>query len=165
MTTFEIKSEMFALQELIDQPDIDMETGEVLDNSEALQALIDEIEEAKGDKADSIIYLAKEYEMRAKAVQEEIKRMQERKAMFARKVDKLKNLLDYLLGGEKIKTDHFTVFYAKSESTEIDDEGAIPETYWSFTPKLDKTAIKKAIKEGREIPGAHLLEKISVRWR
>ncbi len=52
----------------------------------------------------------------------------------------------------------------KSQAVEIDDEYALPE--WlavKTTSQPDKTAIKEALKAGRQIDGAQLLSRRS--WR
>ena len=60
MKTYEIKSEFFAIQELLEVEEFNGETGELIDNSEAVQALLSEIEDERNNKADSIAYLIKE---------------------------------------------------------------------------------------------------------
>lgn len=53
----------------------------------------------------------------------------------------------------------FTASFRKSTATEIDDESQIPQEYikQTITESIDKTAIKKAIQDGKEIPGAKLI--------
>ena len=50
------------------------------------------------------------------------------------------------------------ISFRESERLEVDDESKIPDEYIRVTVKKepDKTAIKKAIKDGREIDGVHL---------
>ena len=45
-----------------------------------------------------------------------------------------------------------------SEAVEIDDEQAIPDPYWRVKKEVDKVSIKKAIKDGYEVPGARIVE-------
>lgn len=168
-STYDIKSEFLALQELMENDEllIDSNTGEVIeDNTELLQSLLNDLESDKEEKADSIIYIAKEYKAKEDMLSAEIKRLQERKSMMVRNQDRLKNLLDYLLAGEKLKTSKFTIFYAKSEALEIIDESLVPSSYIAFTPKIDKTSLKKSVKNGEvEIDGISLKETIGIRWR
>ena len=51
-----------------------------------------------------------------------------------------------------------TISFRKSEQTIIDNETEIPDEFIAVTmvKKPDKTAIKNAIKSGREIKGAHI---------
>jgi hypothetical protein len=43
-------------------------------------------------------------------------------------------------------------------SVTITDEAAIPAEYWDYTPTLKKAAIKDALEEKKEVPGAELDE-------
>lgn len=58
----------------------------------------------------------------------------------------------------------FTVGTRKSTAVNIIDESAIPARYASavLSVKIDKTAIKDAIKNGEEVPGAQLVERKSL---
>lgn len=53
----------------------------------------------------------------------------------------------------------FTASFRKSTATEIDDESQIPQAYIKqiITERIDKTAIKQAIQNGEEVPGAKLI--------
>ncbi|HDV6036251.1 TPA: siphovirus Gp157 family protein [Staphylococcus pseudintermedius] len=82
---------------------------------------------------------------------------------------KIKSLQNYMLdsmkfkGETKFKTEEFTYFIRKSDSTQIDDENAIPEKYKiEQAPKINKTQIKKDIKAGIEVKGASLVENESL---
>lgn len=58
---------------------------------------------------------------------------------------------------EKLKTARVSVSYRNSESVTIDDLGSLTEEYIRIPePQADKTAIKKAIKAGKEVTGAHI---------
>jgi len=168
MNIYEIKQEMNALKELLEKDsfDVDQETGEVFDNSETLKELANEIELKLEEKADAIIYIHKEFEEAEKALKDEVKRLNERKTMMIRKQKQLKDLLDYILAGQKLKTTKFTIFYGKSESLEIVDESKVPQEFIAFTPKIDKTNLKKAVKNKEiEVDGIELKTNISLRWR
>ena len=68
-----------------------------------------------------------------------------------------KDYLSHALDGEKLKTARVSVFYKSNESVTIDDLGSLSEEYIRIPePQADKTAIKKAIKAGKEVAGAHL---------
>ena len=162
MRTFEIKQELFALQELMEQDDVDMETGEVVDNSDAINSLSDALDVEIDDKLDGIEYIKREFKAVEKSLADEIKRLQQRKAMMARKQEQLKQLQDFILSGEKRKTDKFTFYYGRSESVSLFDESLIPSEYIKLEPKIDKTEIKKALKRGEEIAGATLSESINL---
>ncbi len=56
------------------------------------------------------------------------------------------------------------ISFRASEQTVIDNADAVPEEYMTvkttYTP--NKTAIKEAIKAGKEVPGAHLEQKKNI---
>lgn len=64
----------------------------------------------------------------------------------------------------KVSAGTFTVGTRKSTAVNIIDESAIPARYANevVTVKIDKTAIKDAIKNGEEVPGAQLVERKSL---
>lgn len=78
-------------------------------------------------------------------------------------------MLDVMEGLDKPKVSAgtFTVGTRKSTAVNIIDESAIPARYASevVTVKIDKTAIKDAIKNGEEVPGAQLVERKSISIR
>ena len=58
---------------------------------------------------------------------------------------------------EKFKTARVSVYYKNNESVTIDDLGSLTKEYIRIPePFADKTAIKKALKEGKEVVGAHI---------
>ncbi|HGE9020677.1 TPA: siphovirus Gp157 family protein [Staphylococcus pseudintermedius] len=83
--------------------------------------------------------------------------------------NKIKSLQNYMLdsmrfkGETKFKTEEFTYFIRKSETTQIEDENVIPEKYKvEQAPKIDKTQIKKDIKAGIDVAGASIVENESL---
>lgn len=65
-------------------------------------------------------------------------------------------------GKPKVSAGTFTVGTRKSTAVNIIDEYSIPVRYEVVTVKIDKTAIKDAIKNGEEVPGAQLVERKSL---
>jgi len=160
-SVYDIKQEFFAIQELLENEEFDEITGELIDNSEAIQELLNEIQEDKANKADNIAYLINQAKGSQEAIKCEIDRLNERKKMFIRQEERLKQLLDFLLNGEKLKTDKFTFSYRTSQSVEIIDESLIPAEYLvvkeTFTP--DKKKIKEALADFNEVAGARIVVK------
>jgi len=167
MKTYEIKSEFFAIQELLENEEFNEETGELIDNSEAIQSLLSEIEDERDSKADNIAYLIKEANDTELSLKAEIDRLNERKKMFIRQQDSLKELLNFLLAGEKLKTDKFTYSYRNSQTVHIIDESLIPAEFLNvketFTP--DKKRIKEALSNFDEVAGAEIIVKKSLSVR
>ncbi|QDP65624.1 MAG: hypothetical protein GOVbin1454_18 [Prokaryotic dsDNA virus sp.] len=76
--------------------------------------------------------------------------------------------------GRRFQSDHGLVFVSKRQSLEIDDEKAFIELWLKNDPslitetvthKIDKIALKSALKNGRKIEGARLVEKLGVTFK
>ena len=169
MNTFEIRSELFTIKELIESDDFDInpETGEIIDNTKVFEVLLSEIELAKDEKANGIVYLIKDAKDSEVALQDEIKRLTERKAMFQRKQASMKELLSFLLQGEKLKTDRFTIFFKTTQSVDIVDETKIPAEFINVKEvfSIDKKRIKEQLQDFTEVEGATIIAKTSVQFR
>jgi len=164
MKTYEIKSEFLAIQELLEVEEFNEETGELIDNSDAVQALLNEIEDERDNKADSIAYLIKEANDTEEALKSEINRLSERKKMFIRQQDSLKQLLNFLLSGEKLKTAKFTFSYRSSQSVNIIDESLIPAEFLNVKEVVtpDKKLIKEALANFENVAGAETVVKTTL---
>lgn len=97
----------------------------------------------------------------------EIERLTAMKKRLDRERERVKEGLDAAcraLGVESVKGMHANISYRASEQTVIDDELSLPEEYLTvkttYTP--NKTAIKEAIKAGKEVPGAHIERKKNI---
>lgn len=144
MTLYEIDS---AIMDCVDE-----ETGEIID-LEKLEAL--NIERDK--KVEGIALAVKNYAAEAKAIKEEEEKLAKRRRSCENAAQRCKDYLSHALDGEKLKTARVSVSYRNSESVTIDDLGSLTEEYIRIPePQADKTAIKKAIKAGKEVAGAHL---------
>lgn len=64
----------------------------------------------------------------------------------------------------KIETPSVRLFLRHSTATEIDDLEKVPNLYKTTKVEqvADKTAIKKAIQDGVDVPGAHLIDNVSL---
>jgi hypothetical protein len=167
LTVFEIKKEFYDLANLmVDDLVVDETTGEILeDNTELLQGMLAELEATKEEKLTNIEYIKRDLKIRQEALKAEARRIAEKAKSLENNQKRLLELQDFLLGGEKLKGDKFTFFYGSSESLDIVDESAVPADYVSFVPKVDKTALKKDVKNGLEIEGITINKKISLRVR
>ena len=100
----------------------------------------------------------------SEAIKTEIERLTVMKKAIDSKIDKFKeyvkvNMQDLNL--EKIQTELGTLTIAKNPvSVEIYDETLIADEYKKekVTVSIDKTAIKNAIKSGKDVQGARLIE-------
>jgi hypothetical protein len=76
-----------------------------------------------------------------------------------------KYVLSNIEDGEKVKDAQAQISTRKSESCEIIDETLIPKELCNHIPeswKVDKTAVKKAIKEGQDIKGAKVISRLNL---
>ena len=89
----------------------------------------------------------------------EIKRLLELKQAHEKKISSVDKQIDYLLKLfkiDKLKTEINELSYRKSEAVVLVDETLIPTEFKKekVSISIDKTEIKKALKEGKEIPWA-----------
>ena len=152
-------------QEILDC--VDLETGEILD-TEKLDAL--QIERER--KLEGVALWIKDMKAEAAAVKEEADKLTARKKALDNKIESLKNWLLYALGGEKLKTPRCSVYQTHSQRVNVTDEEQLfgyiyslsaPSAFLRYKdPELNKDEIKKAMKDGKEFPGAVLEETESV---
>lgn len=152
MTLFEIDA---AIRACVIDGDraVDTETGEIIDHA-ALAAL----EMARDKKIENIAMWHKELLAEAAALKAEADKLMARRKTAENKAESLKSYLDEVLGGEKFKTARVAISYRKSEPVEITNQAKIPQEFLRVKTEPDKTAIKAALKAGKEVDGARLVE-------
>jgi hypothetical protein len=139
---------------------VDQETGEIID-PEALTALQME----RGKKLENVALWVKDLKAEAEAIGNEIKNLTARKKAAENKAERLKAWLAEALEGEVLKTSKVRVSYTHSTRLNVIDEASVvnyiethftePEEFLRFQmPEIRKDAVKAAIKDGAEIPGA-----------
>lgn len=139
--------------------EIDEETGEVLNAAD-----LDELQMAREQKIENIGLYIKNLEAEKDAVKHEKDNFADRQKRLEKKIDSLKGYLTYALDGQKFSTPKVAVSFRRSESVKITDEYLVPDDYCEFTMvrKPNKTNIKDALKKGKEIMGAELVEKQNI---
>lgn len=144
---------------------IDEETGEILFDSENLDALQME----RSEKMESIALFVKNLESDASAIKTEEKSLATRRGVKERKAERLKRYLSDSMnafGETRVETPRCALSFRKSEAVEITDPTLIDSAYLKTAdPQPDKTAIKKALKSGVEIQGAQLIERQNLQIR
>lgn len=152
MKLYEINAELDALLEMVDP-----ETGELLCDLDALEALTI----AREEKLEGLALAVKNYESDAAAIKAEEKALADRRKALENKADRARQFLQSELNGETIKTARVVVSYRRSEAVEIRDPDFIlyadPKFLTQKIPDINKTAIKAAIKAGEIVPGAELV--------
>ena len=154
MRIYEIDREIEALLE-----ECDPETGEALFDEEKLAALEAQRETAVEQLALGYKNLAAE----AEAIKAEAAALTKRQRTAERQAENAKRYLEFLLKGEKFRTARVAVSYRQSERLEI-GEGFLP---WAVReapgllrerePEADRTAIRRALKNGGAVPFTELV--------
>lgn len=138
--------------------EVDEETGEFLN------ALTwDELNMAYEEKIENIACYIKNLASDVLAFKAEEESIAKRRKSMEKKIDYLKKLLVNNMGGEKFSTAKCAVSFRRSETVDVEDVALLPAELLRVktTYEADKTAIKAAIKSGREINGCRLVENIS----
>lgn len=138
--------------------EIDEETGEILNAEE-----LDEIELERNEKLENIGLWIKNLESDAEAYKREKDSFAEKERLAKNKVESLKKYLNFVLNGDTFKSDRVNITYRKSTALNVIDEYLIPKKYFvKQAPKLDKKAVKDAIKSGKKVKGAEIVEKENI---
>lgn len=159
-TLYELTDDYRQLLDMLEDDTVDQE---VL--ADTLEAVGGEIEV----KAEGCAKIIRELEGSVDTISNEIARLQERKSVKLNNIQRIKSYLELAMietGKKKFKTDLFGFNIQKNPpSVVVDNEEEIPEEYWiEQAPKLDKTALKKWLKEN-EADFAHLEQSESLRIR
>lgn len=137
---------------------IDSETGEIIDIDRLSKLQIE-----REQKLENIALWYKNLLSDAEQYKAEKKAFEEKERKARAQADSLKNYLDNALQGVPYKSARVNVTYRKSDSVVIDDIFKIDDSYLKYAePTADKTAIKKAIKGGAVIEGAHIESKNNI---
>ena len=138
--------------------DIDEDTGEITNLDD-----LDAIEMEFRDKVENVALMIKNFLSDAEAYKREKESFAKKEQIAKNKAERLKAYLAGNLGGEKFKSDRVTISYRKSDSVEITDAAALPVEYLrTKEPEPNKSEIKKALKAGKKVSGAVLVEKESI---
>lgn len=139
-------------------------------DEQLLNDTLESINDALEDKADGYVSVIKSLESDNKAIDEEIKRLQQRKTTNKNGIDRLKESLKESMeatGKTKFKTalNSYNI-QNNPPSLNVIEEKHIPSDFWlSQAPKLDKKALLKHIKENDDIDGVEIKQTQSLRVR
>jgi hypothetical protein len=162
MTLYELTSEYMELLAMLEDPDTD--EAVILDTLEGVGGELEE-------KADNYARVMRQMDADATAIKAEEDRLYRRRTTIENRIKNMKSRLQGMMeitGKKKIKTELFSFGIQKNPaSVVIDDEKMIPgEFLIPQAPKIDKTAIKDALKAGVDMAGiAHLEQTQSLRIR
>lgn len=157
MKLYEISEQYKAVQNLIESDD----SGSMRD------AIADTMQMIAGDfkdKAQAVVSLTLNMDGNITALENEIQRLQDRKKVIQNRVDSVRDYLKHNMestGISKIECPLFIITLSKpAKQVEITDEALLPYEFVRVktTVAPDKLGIAKAIKEGRQITGAILVD-------
>ena len=155
---YEISQEILNCVQVEDGTTVNVETGEVIDLEK-----LDALKMQKSEKVRNIALFIKNLKADAKAYKEEKEAFYKRQKAAENKAAQLESYLANVLDGEKVKETEFSIGWRKSKAVTITDEKKLPETFLiAQPPKVDKTAIGKALKGGEDVPGAELIENMNI---
>lgn len=145
---------------------VDAETGEVLEDEAAALVIkeLNDLQLAKSEKLENIACWIKGMDADITAMKTEEKNLSARRKALENKRERVFNWLYESLDGEKITSPRVKVSYRKTASVDVFNMADLPDEYRrvKITEEADKTAIKEAIKAGDEVPGATLVERLSM---
>lgn len=142
---------------------VDLETGEILDYE-----AFSELKMERDAKIEGMALWTKNLDAEAAAIKAEEDALAERRKVLENKSKRLKTYISEILAGDKFTTARVACTFRKSKSVEIPDEAAFIQAmqesqHWEYLkfskPTVNKTEITNAIKAGKEVPGAQLVEK------
>lgn len=138
---------------------VDPDTGEIIDSAK-LEALQIERE----TKIENVALWVKNLRYEAQNLKAEKDALAEREKAAKRKIESLESYLETALAGQGFETPKVKVSFRKSKVVEITDERKIPEEYvrTKVEKSPDKIAIKEALKNNFQIPGAFMKEKTNI---
>lgn len=138
--------------------------GEITPELEQALAINEEQFVAKAEDYGHAILNLKGMAAAAKAEKERLAALQKfYENTQKRLTDALSNAMQ-VFGHDKVENATMRLSLRHTTSTEVDDLDAIPMEYKTTKVEVlaDKTAIKKAIQSGEAVPGAHLVENVSL---
>lgn len=160
---YDLAANYQAVWDMVNDDDVDMDV---------LETTLQSIEGAIEVKAQNIAAVLVSLDGYTNTLTEQIKRLTARKHAFENRQASMKQYLQYQLeaaGIDKVKTAEFTIALQNNPpSVVIENQDNIPAPYLTIVPKQyipDKTAIKKAIQAGADVPGCRLLQGKSLRIR
>lgn len=136
---------------------VDQETGEIIEN-DAYKA-IDGLQMALEEKTENVLLWIKNLQADAEALKKEKQAFADRQARVETKAESLKRYVGGILEGQKFQTPRVVASWRKSEAVEyIGNVNDLPADCIKIAdPVVDKTALKKALKNGAEIEGARII--------
>lgn len=141
---------------------VDTESGEIID-----PVKLDELNLARAEKVENVALWIKDLKAEAEAIKAEKLALAERQKVAENKMDSLKRWLVYALEGQKFSTPRCAVSFRRADKVEITEEGLSnllrehDDLLTYREPEPNKAAIKKALNDGLNVQGVHLVQTMS----
>ena len=145
---------------------VDEETGEIADWD-----AFDTLQMARETKLENVACWYKNLTAEADAIRKEEINLAERRRSLERKSERLKRYLAEALGGEKFQTAKCAVSFRKTTKVEISDacktaewleNNGHPDLVAYSMPTVSKPELSKLLKAGEIVPGAELVDGLSL---
>jgi len=169
MRLYEINKEFESLYSLLEEIETD-DNGVIVDNSEAINELYNDLKCNLLEKLDNSAYIIKELEVNSKALKDEAKRLTEKAKVFENRSKRIKALMKDAIvqsGEVKYKTDKFSFNVKTIEKYNYDNVNifGLDKEFIRVKEEIDKTKIKSFVKAGGKIDGVRIGEETSLSIR
>ena len=159
LTLYRISEEMSAILNAIEE-----NGGEITEEQEQALAIS---EEQFAEKAYDYGHVILNLDYTVEVIKNEIERLTRLKKSAENAQKRVKGALVNAmvqLDHPMVETPTMRLSLRRTTATEIDDVNLIPDNLKTTKVEVvaDKTAIKKAIQQGEDVPGAHLVENVSL---
>lgn len=153
MNLYEINTEYLQIVEALE------ESGGEL--TPEIEKIMEENDSDFKSKVENYVKIIRNFEGHSNSLKEEIDRLKKLKKIKDNSIDRLKeNLADgfKMRGEDRYDGGTYKISFRKSTKLKWDGETDAPDEYVVTEPKVLNAEIKKALKEGEEIPGYFLEE-------
>ncbi len=159
MTLYELDTRIAELLDRMTDPD----TGEIAGFEDDLNRL-DALSRSRERKIENIALFRKNVLAEAEAIGREIDNLTRRKKALESKAEMLEGLLRSTLSeGERFETPKVAIGWRRSQRVAIEPGTPIPAEFLRRKePDIDRKGLKEALKEGREIPGVSLEDRLNL---
>jgi hypothetical protein len=164
MNLYELSTEFAEIKSILDECD-----GDVTEVDAKWLARIEQNSLSLQQKFEGCCMVVREWKAEAKALEEEEKRISDRRKAVQNRVDRFYAYMQACMeagGINKIKTPLFSVALQNNPpAVLVENEDQIPPEYMEQTVKICTSKIKQDLKAGVDVPGAKLVNGQHVRIR
>lgn len=167
MKLYQVNEEIARLTDMLG---MDPETGEVVDNADEIIKRIRELGIHREAMLEFLAKQAQNLRAETEAFKAEEQRLRARRQAVENRRARLLELLDRECGGQTTKLGVLTLCHTRSKSLDVSDaaqaaewlkSNGYAELYHISAPELDKTAVKRLVLSGADVPGCAVVESTS----